>query len=265
MKRGYQLGFSTHGAAMHDAPARERKAHTMVAVLREHFGDRLGQLDVLDVGASTGIIDNVLAAHVRSVHGLDIDADAIEHARRAFRRDNLGFELGDAMALAQADASFDVVICAQVYEHVPDAGVMMREILRVLRPGGVCYFAANNRLMWTEPHYRLPLLSVLPRPLAHCYVRWSGRASHYHELHFSYWGLRRLTAAFVRHDYTRRILGSPQRYGATDLLRPGSLKARLAPLVARYAFWLVPGYVWLLEKPAAGPAGLVPGVRAPTI
>ncbi len=33
------------------------------------------------------------------------------------------------------------------------------------------------------------------------------------------------------------------------MLRPGSLKVRLAQAMAKYAYWLVPGYIWLLRKP----------------
>jgi SAM-dependent methyltransferase len=82
--------------------------------------------------------------------------------------------VADALHLPFADDSLDVVICSHVYEHVPEPVQMFREIHRVLCMGGVCYFSAGNRLMWNEPHYNLPLLSVLPRPLAHLYIRLAG-------------------------------------------------------------------------------------------
>src|SRR5690349_13157256 len=114
--RGYQHGFSDACPAMQDVAGRERKAHTMVAVLRDHFGLPLEGLSLLNVGGSMGVIDNVLAQHFASVVSVDIDAPAIEHAQRNYRRANLVFELGDAMALGHPDASFDVVVCSQVYE-----------------------------------------------------------------------------------------------------------------------------------------------------
>ena len=79
---------------------------------------------------------------------------------------------------------------------------MMNEIHRVLKMGGVCYFAAGNRLMYNEPHHNLPLLSVLPRPLAHIYIRMAGKANFYYEKHLSYWGLKQLVQQFKRVDYT---------------------------------------------------------------
>jgi ubiquinone/menaquinone biosynthesis C-methylase UbiE len=251
MERGYQLNYSSRGTAMHDLLVRERKARTMVAVLQDFFGHPLDSLSLLNVGGSTGIIDNYLARHFRSVIGVDIDAGAIEHAKQMYERENLTFEIGDAMALMYPDNSFDVAICSQVYEHVPDAGAMMKEIFRVLKPEGVCYFAANNRIMWNEPHYGLPLLSVVPRPLAHFYIRLARKAHYYHELHLTYWGLRRLVRKFTIHDYTRRILCAPEKYAAEYLVRPGTAKARIAVFIAQCLYWLMPGYVWILQKAPA--------------
>ena len=249
--RGYQHGFSSTSPAVHDALSRERKARTALAVLTDHFSRPLGELSLLNVGGSMGLIDNVFADHFAKVVSMDIDAAAIEHARRSYRKDNLSFQTGDAMALQFPEGAFDVVVCSHVYEHVPDARTMMEEIFRVLKPGGVCYFSAGNRLMWNEPHYGLPLLSVLPRPLAHAYIRLAGKAARYHELHFTYWGLRKLVGRFELHDYTRRIVHAPEAFGAGYMLRRGSLKARLARLLTKHAYWLVPGYIWLLRKPVA--------------
>ena len=247
--RSYQYDFSASSTAMHNYEGRRRKAATMIAVLQNYFDCPLRGMRALDVGASTGIIDACLAYYFGSIIGIDIDTKAIDHANSSFEEKNLYFHEGDALCLQVPDESMDVVICSQVYEHVPNARRMMDEIFRVLRPGGVCYFAASNRLMWNEPHYNLPLLSVIPRPVAHWYIRLSGRATRYHELHFSYWGLKNLVKDFDIVDYTIEIISNPDKYRITYMLQPGSLKARLAQLIAKQAYWLVPGYIWLLRKP----------------
>ncbi len=251
MDRNYQYDFSVRMPAMYDMNARERKAETMVVALADFFGGSsvLKQCSLLDVGASTGIIDNYLSAHFSRVTGVDIDTKAVEHARRTFRKENLEFRACDAMALPFEANSFDVVICAQVYEHVPDARKLMAEIHRVLKPSGVCYFSAANRLQLMEPHYNLPLLSVIPKPFAHFYLRLAGKGSHYYEEHMSYWGLRRLSGAFLRHDYTREMVHDPSRYAVDYMLPPGSLKTRVARLMADYFYWAFPNYIWLLQKP----------------
>jgi ubiquinone/menaquinone biosynthesis C-methylase UbiE len=156
--------------------------------------------------------------------------------------------VADALNLPFEDNTFDVVVCSHVYEHVPDPQRMFSEIHRVLQPGGVCYFSAGNRLMWNEPHYNLPLLSVLPRPLAHIYIRLAGKAGYYHEKHLSYWGLKALVKDFDCTDYTAKLINEPDKYATSYMLPPGSLKTRLAGLLAKYAHWASPGYIWILQK-----------------
>jgi len=248
MARGYQHNFASDRPYVFDVAGRERKARTMVAVLEDYLPPPLSQYSLLNVGGSTGIIDGVLADHFGAVVGTDIDELAIRHAQENYRRNNLRFQLADAMDLPFADGSFDIVVNSHVYEHVPDAGRMFDEIHRVLKPGGICYFSAGNRLMWNEPHYNLPLLSVLPRPLAHVYIRLAGKARFYHEKHLGYWGLKRLVQRFTRIDYTARLVREPERFHTGYMIPPGSRKAAVAGLLVRYAYWAFPGYIWLLKK-----------------
>ena len=85
---------------------------------------------------------------------------------------NVDFKVMHALHTGFADNIFDVVVCNQMYEHVPDAEQLLQEIRRILVPGGVCYFGATNRLKVIETHYgRLPFLSFLPKPLANLYLR----------------------------------------------------------------------------------------------
>lgn len=245
-ERSYQYGFSRGNAAMHSVTGRQRKAATMLAVLSDALGEKLEGASVLNVGCSTGLIDTFLAPHVRSIVGIDIDAPAIDEARRRSINTNASFQVGDAMNLAFPDASLDIVICSQVYEHVPDPTRMMREIARVLRADGVCYFAATNRFCVMEQHYRLPFLSVIPVPMAHLYLRLLRRGRFYHERHMSLGGLHWLVAAFTVEDYTRRILADPDSYDARYMLG-GGMRLRIARALACWAYWLFPGYIWLLR------------------
>lgn len=241
---------------MHSSDGRKRKALTMLAVLEDALGAAgLAKARVLNVGCSTGLIDEVLAQQAANIVGIDIDAAAIALANERRTRDNMEFRLGDAMALDFGDATFDAVICSQVYEHVPDPVRMMQEIKRVLRPGGVCYFAATNRLCIMEQHYHLPLLSVIPVAWAHRYLRLLGRGDYYHERHLTLAGLRRLTNAFRIDDYTRKLLADPKRYHFEYMLGRG-LKTRAIRLLGRGAYWAFPGYVWVLRNEAPGGSNL---------
>jgi 2-polyprenyl-3-methyl-5-hydroxy-6-metoxy-1,4-benzoquinol methylase len=246
--RSYQYDFSVGNPAMHSFEGRRAKAMTMLAVLGEAIGEeRLARARVLNIGCSTGIIDEAFAPHVDRILGIDIDESAIEEAKRRVTHGNVAFEFGDAMQLHFAEGSFDIVICSQVYEHVPDADQLMREIERVLAPDGVCYFAATNRWCVVEQHYKLPFLSIIPVSLAHRYLRLLGRGSFYHERHATLRGLRRLTARFACDDFTRRLIANPDRYGTRYLFGSG-VKRALVACFARLAYPGFPGYIWLLRK-----------------
>jgi 2-polyprenyl-3-methyl-5-hydroxy-6-metoxy-1,4-benzoquinol methylase len=248
MSRPFQLDFSKDNEAMFAEQDRRRKADTMLAVLSDHFGGNLDVLRVLTVGCSAGFIESRLAEKVQSVVGLDVDAPAIAFAQKTHHRENLSFMVGDAMKLSFRSDSVDVVICSQVYEHVPDAAKMMAEIRRVLRPGGVCYFAATSRHCVMEQHYALPFLSIIPISWAHAYLRLTGKGQHYYERHFSYFGLVKLTADFERFDYTARLVEQPAQFGTSYLFDGKPLKTFLARFMLHALYWFFPGYVWLLRK-----------------
>ena len=76
-----------------------------------------------------------------------------------------------------ADGSVDVCVFNHIYEHVVDPDAVMAELHRVLADERVLYLGLGNRLGVMEPHYRLPFLSYLPRPMADRYMRVTGRAT----------------------------------------------------------------------------------------
>lgn len=246
--RGYQLEFSVGNPAMHSFEMRQRKATTMLAVLEDALGaERLSSARVLNVGCSTGLIDEVLADKVKEVVGIDIDEGAITLAKERCTKPNASFFIGDAMSLDFPDASVDVVICSQVYEHVPDPEKMIREIHRILGKGGVCYFAATNRLCIMEQHYRLPFLSIVPVRWAHLYLRLLKRGVYYHERHLTLSGLRELVSGFQVEDYTVKIIDDPDRF-CTGYMFNTTFKHLLARALLYCAYWGFPGYIWVLRK-----------------
>ena len=248
--RGYQYNFSQIlPDAMYDRESREKKARTMVAVLKDFIQTDCQSLKAIDIGCSTGIITNYLSKCFGKVIGIDIDKNAVEFAMHNFHKNNLEFTLCDSMDIKYPENTFDIAICAHVYEHVPDANRMMREIHRVLKPGGICYFAAGNRLNIKEPHYNLLFLSIVPRHLAHAYLKVTRKGWFYHEKHLTYWGLKRLVRRFDKIDYTKKIIADPAAFYADYMLPAGSAKAAIARLTARYAYWLLPTYIWMLQKP----------------
>jgi len=98
-------------------------------------------LDVLDVGCGPGTLTVDLARRVPGgrVVGIDRSADVIAKAAAyaASAEVAVDFAVGDVYALAHPDRSFDVVHAHQVLQHLTDPIRALREMRRVLRPGGV--------------------------------------------------------------------------------------------------------------------------------
>jgi 2-polyprenyl-3-methyl-5-hydroxy-6-metoxy-1,4-benzoquinol methylase len=83
------------------------------------------------------------------VVGTDIAESILETARRACDAAGVDAELvrANLEQLPFPDASFDVVVCAQVIEHLLDARAGLHELARVLRPGGTLLLTTDNRRM----------------------------------------------------------------------------------------------------------------------
>lgn len=98
-------------------------------------------LDLLDVGCGPGTITVDLARLVAPGHVLGIDRapDVLAEARAHAEHQGVSIELreGDVYELPLPDASFDVVHAHQVLQHVSDPVRALREMRRVLRPGGL--------------------------------------------------------------------------------------------------------------------------------
>lgn len=249
MKRAAQLGYSKlHSDVYYGKSNREKKAQTIVSILNDYLGVKLQTAKILDVGASTGYVDNFLADYCEYVEGIDIDISAIEHANDNFSKRNLKFKVGNAQNLDYQDESFDIVICNHVYEHVVNDLTLINEIFRVLKGGGICFFTAGNRISLIEPHYKLPFLSILPRFFAHAYMRVMKKGDYYHEKHRTYWGLRRLVSKFIYTDYTHKLVIHPERFQVEYMIKPGSIKQIVAKIICKYFFWLCPTYIWILKK-----------------
>ncbi|MFG3436115.1 class I SAM-dependent methyltransferase [Nonomuraea sp. NPDC047897] len=115
---------------------RRREVFTRLAALSgARPGDR-----VLDVGCGTGYLTRVLAPLIGpagQVVGVDPAPSMVEHARRRAPA-NCSYAVGVGQALDLADESFDVVVTSLAVHHMPEGerGAAVREMFRVLRPGG---------------------------------------------------------------------------------------------------------------------------------
>ncbi len=116
------------------------------------FLDLNGARSILEVGSGLGILaaDVARAAPGARVVGIEYSAEQLAECPRPGDEGtpaNLSFVRGDAHALPFEDGSFDVVYCRFVLEHVGDPLRALREMRRVLTPGGRAFVQENNILM----------------------------------------------------------------------------------------------------------------------
>jgi 2-polyprenyl-3-methyl-5-hydroxy-6-metoxy-1,4-benzoquinol methylase len=76
--------------------------------------------NVLDVACGMGYGAYLLAEAARQVTGIDFDQATIEYAHRYYKRSNLAYLVGDAMALPFPKASYDTVVSFETLEHLSD-------------------------------------------------------------------------------------------------------------------------------------------------
>jgi 2-polyprenyl-6-hydroxyphenyl methylase/3-demethylubiquinone-9 3-methyltransferase len=144
--------------------------HWMTPARFAYFSEVTGPLAgkaVLDVGCGGGLLAERFADAGACVVGIDhLDAcvaAAREHARRCGR--SITYLQMSSERLAFAGGSFDVVVAADVLEHVGDLPGTLREAARVLRPGGVLVFDTINRtwlarwVFWLAEH----VVRIVPR------------------------------------------------------------------------------------------------------
>jgi SAM-dependent methyltransferase len=110
---------------------------------------------LLDCGAGPGTITLGLAEAVApgEVVGIDISPIQVERASALAEEcgvTNVRFEVGDINALPFADDSFDVAFAHTVLMHLRDPVAALREMRRVVRPGGIVA-ARDNAFFLTEP------------------------------------------------------------------------------------------------------------------
>lgn len=105
---------------------------------------------VLDIASGEGYGSALLAYTATSVVGVDISPEAIAHASAKYRADNLEYRLGSCAAIPLMDHSVDIVVSFETIEHHVEHEAMMREIKRVLIPGGLLVISSPDKLEYSD-------------------------------------------------------------------------------------------------------------------
>ena len=135
-----------------DPDSEFRPLHQINPVRLAWIGEVAGGLagkDVLDVGCGGGILAESMAVQGARVTGIDLASRALGVARlHALESGVEGLQYREVAAealAAERPASFDVVTCMEMLEHVPDPASVVRACAALVRPGGWVFFSTINR------------------------------------------------------------------------------------------------------------------------
>jgi ubiquinone/menaquinone biosynthesis C-methylase UbiE len=113
---------------------------------RAQFADRLSEMmgaraneRAVDLACGPGTLALQFAKKVRWVCGVDLTPAMLARARSTAESEglgNLGFMLGDALALPIPDGALDLAVTSYSLHHMPDAAGVIREMARVIKRGG---------------------------------------------------------------------------------------------------------------------------------
>ena len=119
--------------AAHQAASADVLAERLGALLALRGGER-----VLDVGCGAGALAFAVAPVAREVVAVDSDASMVEVAR-ANAPANVRVELGDGEQLPFTEGEFDVAATLRTLHHTLDPRLLVAELVRVTKPGGIVF------------------------------------------------------------------------------------------------------------------------------
>jgi len=132
---------------------------------------------VLDVGCGYGdLTDYLMRQGATLVAGVEPNLEAVQVAHGLIsdvERSLLCNAVGEHLPFN--DAAFDLIVSNTVLEHVQSPRMVISEMARVLKPGGLCWISVPNYLFPMEPHWQLMWIPYLPRRVAEKYAAWRGR------------------------------------------------------------------------------------------
>ena len=137
----------------------------------EGAGERMSG-KILEAGCGLGMyVEHMAAEGAGTVFGIDIEFERVRQAHE--RSENLACAVGEHLPFPTE--SMDLVLSHEVIEHVQDDAAAIREIVRVLKPGGRLALFCPNRgypfethgIYWRGRYHfgNIPLVNYLPRPL----------------------------------------------------------------------------------------------------
>ena len=168
---------------------------------------------VLDLGAGNGGVSIGLANHARyQVTALDILVNEQLRELKTCTMVPTQQIVGSGHLLPFKGSSFDLVLCLETIEHVPDPRKLGREIMRILRPGGLCMITTPARirhLAAPDPHYGVRGLLLLPDSLQRYMVTTFLRRSQTYDVEHVFWSRYGITRHFPNAARVETLINIP--------------------------------------------------------
>lgn len=142
--------FEKLAARWWDPDGESRPLHDLNPVRAAYVAGRadLRGAKVADIGCGGGLLSEALARAGANVTAIDLGEKLIQIAKLHLFESNLqvDYRVQSSTELAEAEAaSFDVVCCMEMIEHVPDPSAIVRDLSAMLKPGGQLFLSTLNR------------------------------------------------------------------------------------------------------------------------
>ena len=138
------------------------------------FASELNGKEVAEVGCGHGLITFMLSSHCKSITGFDVDRKAIDYAEslnHIFNFKNVKFQHYEG-TFSNVQTAFDIAISMDVIEHVIDPVKYLKEVYKILKPGGVLLLGTPNGLIANKnkciikTHSKFHIMEYTPNELS---------------------------------------------------------------------------------------------------
>jgi SAM-dependent methyltransferase len=175
---GRSAGYRAASESLHRdrGPERQEAAYRMLwacglgdLIRRDFYGlfefPEGARGDLLDAGCGSAIEAANLQRLVPGlrISGIDVSSVALSAAVARADKGSTLFYQASLERLPFGDGAFDYIASHEVIEHVEDPGLVLRELCRVLKPGGVCVIATPNGASWWIEHLRQRVMRLFGR------------------------------------------------------------------------------------------------------